>query len=143
MGAETLRALNEGVNQGELDKMGITEGVQGNATRSSFAFDHVTADFGPGASAAREELRAFVAEVRGVNDALFDVLVETEEHGWEEVVRDGESARGKGIESYDLGKKNVMSVRVEAQCKIAQHADTHRTKTGSIYPRCSVGGGAQ
>ena len=44
--------------------------------------------------------------------AFFDVLVETEEHGWEEVVRDGESARGKGIESYDLGKKNVMSVRV-------------------------------
>ncbi len=44
--------------------------------------------------------------------AFFDVMVETEEHGWEEVVRDGESVKGKGIESYDLGMKGVKQVKV-------------------------------
>ena len=44
--------------------------------------------------------------------AFFDVLVETESHGWEEVVRDGESVKGKGIESYDLGIKSVKQVKV-------------------------------
>lgn len=43
---------------------------------------------------------------------FFDVMVETEEHGWEEVVRDGESVKGKGIESYDLGMKGVKTVKV-------------------------------
>ncbi|CAM9155831.1 unnamed protein product [Ectocarpus sp. 12 AP-2014] len=46
------------------------------------------------------------------NKAFFDVMVETEEHGWEEVVVDGESVKGKGIESYDLGMKAVKSVKV-------------------------------
>lgn len=64
MGPETLRALNEGVNRGQLDEMGITEGSDAVPNRSSFAFDHVTADFGPGASAAQEELRNLVAEVK-------------------------------------------------------------------------------
>lgn len=63
MGPETLRALNESVNQGQLEEMGITEGTEHTPNRSSFAFDHVTADFGPGASAAQEELRHLVAEV--------------------------------------------------------------------------------
>lgn len=63
MGVDTLRVLNETVNQEQLDEMGITEGAEGNQ-RSSFAFDHVTADFGPGASLAQEELRNLVAEVR-------------------------------------------------------------------------------
>lgn len=44
--------------------------------------------------------------------AFFDVMVETEEHGWEEVVRDGESVKGNGIESYDLGMKGVKTVKV-------------------------------
>ena len=44
--------------------------------------------------------------------AFFDVMVETEEHGWEEVVRDGESLKGNGIESYDLGMKGVKTVKV-------------------------------
>ena len=43
---------------------------------------------------------------------FFDVLVETEEHGWEEVIRDGESVRGRGIESYDLRLKNVKRVNI-------------------------------
>lgn len=43
---------------------------------------------------------------------FFDVLVETEEHGWEEVIRDGESLKGNGIESYDLGMKGVKTVKV-------------------------------
>jgi hypothetical protein len=38
--------------------------------------------------------------------------VETEEHGWEEVIRDGESLKGNGIESYDLGMKGVKTVKV-------------------------------
>lgn len=45
------------------------------------------------------------------NKAFFDVLVETE-RGWEEVITDGESVRGNGIESYDLGMKNVNSVKI-------------------------------
>lgn len=44
--------------------------------------------------------------------AFFDVMVETEAHGWEEVVIDGESLMGKGIESYDLGMKGVKQVKV-------------------------------
>lgn len=44
--------------------------------------------------------------------AYFDVMVETEEHGWEEVVRDGESVKGNGIESYDLGMKGVKTVKI-------------------------------
>ena len=44
--------------------------------------------------------------------AFFDVMVETEAHGWEEVVIDGESLRGKGIESYDLGMKGVKQVKI-------------------------------
>lgn len=43
---------------------------------------------------------------------FFDVMVETEEHGWEEVVIDGESVKGKGIESYDLGMKGVKTVKI-------------------------------
>lgn len=64
MGHETLRVLNESVNQGELDEMGIVDGADRTRQRSSFAFDHVTADFGPGASVAQEELRNLVARVR-------------------------------------------------------------------------------
>lgn len=63
MGPETLRALNEGVNKGDLDEMGITQGSEAVPNRSSFAFDYVTADFGPGASAAQEELRKLVEDV--------------------------------------------------------------------------------
>lgn len=44
--------------------------------------------------------------------AFFDVMGETEAHGWEEVVVDGESLRGKGIESYDLGIKGVKQLKV-------------------------------
>ena len=44
--------------------------------------------------------------------AFFDVMVETEAHGWEEVVIDGKSLRGKGIESYDLGMKGVKQVKI-------------------------------
>ena len=44
--------------------------------------------------------------------AFFDVIVETEDHGWEEVIRDGESLKGKGIESYDLGMKGVKTVKI-------------------------------
>ena len=43
---------------------------------------------------------------------FFDVLVETEEHGWEEVVIDGESLKSNGIESYDIGVKGVTTVKV-------------------------------
>lgn len=43
---------------------------------------------------------------------FFDVMVETEEHGWEEVVIDGESVKGKGIESYDLGMKGAKKVKI-------------------------------
>ncbi|CBN80455.1 EsV-1-164 [Ectocarpus siliculosus] len=43
---------------------------------------------------------------------FFDVLVETEEHGWEEVVIDGESLKSNGIESYDIGMKGVTTVKV-------------------------------
>ena len=64
MGPEEMRALNETVDQRELDSMGISDGAEFRRQSSSFAFDHVTADFGPGASAAREELRNLVAEVR-------------------------------------------------------------------------------
>lgn len=46
------------------------------------------------------------------NKQFFDVMVETEEHGWEEVVIDGESLKGKGIESYDIGMKGVKTVKV-------------------------------
>lgn len=46
------------------------------------------------------------------NKAFFDVMVETEAHGWEEVVIDGESLKGRGIESYDLGMKGVKQVKV-------------------------------
>lgn len=60
--ARSLRVLNEGVGDDELAQMGITEGRDA-VVRSSFAFDHITADFGPGASAAQEELRLLVAEV--------------------------------------------------------------------------------
>lgn len=42
----------------------------------------------------------------------FDVVVETEEHGWEEVVVDGESVKGNGIESYDIGIKGVSVVKI-------------------------------
>lgn len=42
----------------------------------------------------------------------FDVMVETVEHGWEEVVIDGESVKGKGIESYDIGMKGVTTVKI-------------------------------
>ncbi|CAN0243504.1 unnamed protein product [Ectocarpus sp. 6 AP-2014] len=44
--------------------------------------------------------------------AFFDVMVETEAHGWEEVIIDGESVKGKGIESYDLGLTGVKQVKV-------------------------------
>lgn len=54
--------LNDGVGEEELQGMGITEGREGS-TRSSYVFDHVTAELGPGASAAREELRHLVAQV--------------------------------------------------------------------------------
>lgn len=43
---------------------------------------------------------------------FFDVMVETEGHGWEEVVIDGESAKGNGIESYDIGMKGVTTVKI-------------------------------
>lgn len=43
---------------------------------------------------------------------FFDVLVETEGHGWEEVVIDGESLKSNGIESYDIGMKGVTTVKV-------------------------------
>lgn len=43
---------------------------------------------------------------------FFDVMVETEEHGWEEVVIDGESVKGNGIESYDLGMRGVKTVKI-------------------------------
>lgn len=58
-----MQVLHEGVGQSELDEMGITEGTELNRQSSSYAFDHVTANFGPGASAAREELRSLVEEV--------------------------------------------------------------------------------
>lgn len=44
--------------------------------------------------------------------AFFDVMVETEAHGWEEVIIDGGSVKGKGIESYDLGLKGVKQIKV-------------------------------
>lgn len=43
--------------------------------------------------------------------AFFDVLVETS-HGWEEVIIDGESVKGNGIESYDMGIKGVKNVKI-------------------------------
>ncbi|CAN0064501.1 unnamed protein product [Ectocarpus sp. 13 AM-2016] len=43
---------------------------------------------------------------------FFDVIVETEEHGWEEVVIDGESLKSNGIESYDIGMRGVTTVKV-------------------------------
>ena len=47
------------------------------------------------------------------NKAFFDVMVETEAHGWEEVVIDGESVvKGNGIESYDVGMKGVKQIKV-------------------------------
>ncbi|CAM9402018.1 unnamed protein product [Ectocarpus sp. 12 AP-2014] len=39
-------------------------------------------------------------------------MVETEGHGWEEVIVDGESVKGKGIESYDIGMKGVETIKV-------------------------------
>lgn len=62
MSAQSLRVLNEGIGDAELAEMGITEGRDA-ATHSSFAFDYVTADFGPGGGATKEELRHLVQEV--------------------------------------------------------------------------------
>lgn len=63
MGPDALRVLNETVPQSELDEMGISEGTDAHRKSSSYAFDHVTANFGPGASMAKEELRSLVEEV--------------------------------------------------------------------------------
>ena len=46
------------------------------------------------------------------NQAFFDVMVETEAHGWEEVIIDGESLKGNGVESYDLGMRGVKQLKV-------------------------------
>lgn len=63
----SLRALNDGVGEDQREELGITEGREG-PTRSSFAFDHVTADFGVGASVPTDEIRHLAAAVR---DLLF------------------------------------------------------------------------
>ena len=42
---------------------------------------------------------------------FFDVLA-FNEHGWAEIVIDGSSKRGVGIESYDMGIENVQRVKI-------------------------------
>lgn len=62
LSAKSLSVLMELAGPEALDNMGITDGRRAGS-RSSFAFDHVTADFGVGASDKQEELRHLVAEV--------------------------------------------------------------------------------
>jgi len=44
--------------------------------------------------------------------ALFDILVKTQDGLWEEILVDGNSAKGNGIESYDIMAGNVVAVKI-------------------------------
>lgn len=44
--------------------------------------------------------------------SFFDVLALTTSHGWEEVIIDGTSNRGLGIESYDVGVEEAEEIKI-------------------------------
>lgn len=44
--------------------------------------------------------------------SLFDIIVKTDNDVWQEVLVDGESVKGNGIESYDVMMGNVVAVKI-------------------------------
>ena len=45
-------------------------------------------------------------------ESVFDVMALTTSHGWEDIIVDGKSTKGLGIESYDMGVEGVEEVKV-------------------------------